>query len=119
MPVIALQIAFIAAPDATAAYSSENAAQILAREQPYRRQHLYIMDADGSHKRCLTQDARYFDQEPSWSADGRTLSFIRYDVSPESQSRSLWAIRPDGTGLTHVRSLPPKNWTCYAPHLFD
>jgi Tol biopolymer transport system component len=53
------------------------------RNDLVRRQALYIMDADGSNKRRITQHqlpATGEDTDPQWSPDGRRILFQRFNV---------------------------------------
>ncbi len=96
-------IAYIAIPDPGWVSSDKE----LSYEQQVKHQHLYLMTTDGHNKRRLTQDTGYCEEEPACSADGRKLFFVRHKIT-DDWPRSLWTIRPDGTGLTCVRSLPSK-----------
>ena len=96
------RIAYIALPDTGGWHS------VSTYEQQLKHQRLYIMAADGSHKRRLTKDMGYFEEEPSWSGDGQTLTFVRRKLTKD-QPRSLWTIRPDGTGLKLLRALPQES----------
>ena len=50
------------------------------------------MNADGSGAHQLTSDARYRDESPHWTSDGRYILFLRMD----NQNRtSLWAVQVD------------------------
>lgn len=44
---------------------------------PHEREHLYIIDADGSNERELTSGQKNADREPSFSADGKRIVFVR------------------------------------------
>jgi Tol biopolymer transport system component len=59
---------------------------------------VYLMDADGSHKRLLTR--RVSGGFPVWSPDGKAIMFSDDDDH-------LWVARPDGSGL---RKLPIRGW---------
>lgn len=56
---------------------------------------LYVMNRDGSGQTKLTNDGR--DSEPSWSADGTSILFVRGWPRP-----GLFAVKPDGTGETRL-----------------
>jgi uncharacterized repeat protein (TIGR01451 family) len=51
--------------------------------------HLYVMDADGSHRRLVAD----YGFDPSWSSDGSHIAFARGD---------LYTVRPNGTGLRRI-----------------
>jgi hypothetical protein len=47
----------------------------------------------------LTNDPRYRDEEPQWSADGSHLLFCRID---EESNQTVWLMQSDGTDLRQV-----------------
>ncbi len=51
---------------------------------------LWLMRADGSDARALTNDPALTHGPPSWSPDGRTLLFQRYD--PAEETTSVWRL---------------------------
>ena len=53
---------------------------------------LYIMNADGSDAKNLTNSKSY-NTYPAWSPDGKTIAFCRYD---EGQLPSIWTMDADG-----------------------
>ncbi len=69
---------------------------------------LFIMNADGSNKRNLTNDERFFNNWAAWSPDG---SAIIFQASNEAETGSrdiqnLFIINVDGTGLTQLTDGP-------------
>jgi Tol biopolymer transport system component len=66
---------------------------------------IWIMRADGSHKRQLTRGA--FDVEPVFSPDGRRIAFGRITgVDAQGfQLEAIYVVNADGTGLREV--VPP------------
>jgi Tol biopolymer transport system component len=60
---------------------------------------VYVMDADGSHRRQLTDNA-FDDVWLSWSPDGSRLAFS----SDREGSRDLYAMSADGSGVTRLTS---------------
>ncbi|MFN2165394.1 MAG: TolB family protein [Anaerolineae bacterium] len=54
---------------------------------------VYVVDADGSHLRRLT-DYPGNDGLPAWSPDGQWLAF----VSDQGGQWAIWAVRADGSG---------------------
>jgi TolB protein len=70
---------------------------------------LYVMRADGTHVRRLTQrgtrirgDHRFQDRGPTWSPTGRRIAFERQDNS--TGRHAIWTVRLDGT---HYRRITP------------
>jgi Tol biopolymer transport system component len=67
------------------------------RDGPY---HIYLMDADGSHRRALTAGPNE-DRHPAWSANGRS---ILYD-SADNTHQDIWSVdvaNGSRRQLTHV-----------------
>jgi Tol biopolymer transport system component len=64
--------------------------------------HIYVMDADGTHTRRLT-DTDQEDEHPSWSADGKTIVFSREGAIFEIPSAGGNAHRV-GRGLGNARN---------------
>jgi serine/threonine protein kinase len=62
---------------------------------------LYLIKADGSARRQLTDDPAK-DRGATWSPDGREIAFY----SDRSGSYEIWSIRPDGSGLRQVTDTP-------------
>jgi TolB protein len=63
---------------------------------------LWIADADGSHRRQLTNPAEQFDGSPSWSPDGKRIVFAR---SSPSSPGALFTI-PAAGGVPRSLRLP-------------
>ena len=59
------------------------------------------MNADGSRKRNLTPD-RGFDDNPTWSPDGRRIAFLRVTGSYRHHGYHLYAVNADGSGLRNL-----------------
>lgn len=59
---------------------------------PHDANDIYVMDADGSNLRQLT-DSDAYEQNPQWSPNGEWIVFTR--ISPGTCS--LWRMRPDGS----------------------
>ena len=69
---------------------------------PFNRQsEIYVMNADGSRKRNLTPD-RGFDDNPTWSPDGRRIAFLRVTGSYRHHGYHLYAVNADGSGLRNL-----------------
>ena len=67
---------------------------------------LSVMDADGSHRRQLTQLSRPTsseDGEPVWSPDGKRIAFVRLNSTATPRNKhAIFVINVDGTGLRRV-----------------
>jgi serine/threonine protein kinase/Tol biopolymer transport system component len=77
---------------------------------------VFIVNADGTRVRQLTNDAAR-DRGVTWSPDGGTLYFY----SNRENAYHIWSIRADGSGLTRVTSEADlrriKARNIYTPHL--
>lgn len=88
--------------------------QIAFVVQGGRRGEVYVMDAEGRHKRRLvtfTQHRLDALGGPAWSPDGRMLFFQRQEYCC---GNSLFVVNSDGTGLTRLersRSLAGSLWS--------
>jgi Tol biopolymer transport system component len=89
--------------DNQAAYSPDGSLIGFVRStNGFGSSHLWIMDADGSNARALTEDVRYKDTAVLWSPDGRYILFGRYPTQGGGSGPELW-IADVRTG--RVRSL--------------
>ncbi len=59
---------------------------------------IWVMQPDGTGKRQLTNDPKFRDERPQWSANGDYLLFARLQ---EDQAH-LWLMRSDGSDLKQV-----------------
>jgi dipeptidyl aminopeptidase/acylaminoacyl peptidase len=89
--------------DTTPAYAPSGASLALARKSldiknwtPGRQ--LWIMQADGSDPRQLTNDPSYNYYDFAWSPDGDQLAFVRFNQTAMTEPPELWTINPDGSG---------------------
>ena len=64
------------------------------------REDVFVMRADGSDRRQLTDDD-HRDRGATWTADGERILFY----STRSGSYQVWSIRPDGSDLTQLTNL--------------
>ena len=64
---------------------------------------LYVMNADGSNVRKLTQ-ARGWDGVPAWSPDGEHIAFV--SDREDKENGGIWLIAPDGTGPRRLNDRP-------------
>lgn len=60
---------------------------------------IYVIDADGSHRRRLTY-SKADDRNPDWSADGTRIAFASNRNYPTTESSEIYSVRPDGSCLT-------------------
>lgn len=72
---------------------------------------LYIMNADGSNCRVLS-DSKVSEYSPQWRPDGKKIGFL----CAESGSMQIWEINPDGTGREQISNEPDDiNGFLYSP----
>ena len=67
---------------------------------------LTLINPDGTDQHTITDRG----SQASWSADGSTIYFTRYD---NFINEGIWSIHPDGSGLTRVTE--PKQWWDISP----
>lgn len=65
-----------------------------------------IMRSDGSEQRAVTDD-RNINSKPEWSRDGTLILFHRFELGGDRWR--LFAIRPDGSGLSELAKGAPGN----------
>jgi Tol biopolymer transport system component len=65
---------------------------------------LYVMNADGSHLRRITNDKKdnIASFGPSWTHDGRGLVFASNRADPQRRKFEVYKINLDGTGLERI-----------------
>lgn len=68
----------------------------LARWTPGRQ--LWLMDADGTGARQLTQAPFYNHYDFAWSPDGRLLVYTRFNSNTLTEPPEIWSIQADGSG---------------------
>ncbi len=77
---------------------------------PWRGPYVFVMGADGTHARQLTDPGRrYEDFNPAWSPDGHRIAFNRY--SEKRDRDAIYTMRSDGSGL---RLVTPYRMACTA-----
>jgi dipeptidyl aminopeptidase/acylaminoacyl peptidase len=64
------------------------------------RAELWVMSADGSQKRQLTNAEEAHALEPTWAPDGSVIAFSR--VFRQSPQSLLMTVNPDGSNLTTI-----------------
>ncbi len=80
--------------------------EILARDPSYFME-LYIMRADGSELRRLTDEPGY-DGGPFFSADGRRIIWRRF--AADGSAAEVYTMNVDGTGLRAITRLGKMSW---------
>jgi Tol biopolymer transport system component len=88
---------------------SEEEAKILAVNPSYFGE-LYIMRADGSEKRRLT-NAPGYDGGPFFSTDGERIVWRRFDK--EGLTADVYTIKADGTGEKRITDFGSLSWAPY------
>lgn len=72
---------------------------------------LWVVEADGSHRRRLTDSGQGIDYSPTWSPDGKRVAFRTTRGSPSRPDPSnIFVINADGSGerqLTPARGRRP------------
>jgi len=63
---------------------------------------IYVMNADGSGVTKLTDSANW-SEAPAWSPEGDLIAFLS---AAEPTDTGLYVVRPDGTGLRRLTSVP-------------
>jgi WD40 repeat protein len=86
-----------------------------SRKKDDRRCHIYVMGADGRGRPRQIVDEEILSNRPAWTPDGRWITFSNYDGE-------IRKVRPDGTGLQTILSLPGKeirglSWSPDGQHL--
>jgi pimeloyl-ACP methyl ester carboxylesterase len=70
---------------------------------------IWVMNADGSEQRNITNAPLDSDVQPTWSPDGTRIAFSRVDerrVNDERHYESdVWAINADGSGLVNLTGM--------------
>jgi Tol biopolymer transport system component len=86
-------IAYVAAPDVGHVWGGDAAKASAAQRR------IWVMNADGSDQRPLTDDPAYRDERPLWSAGGTHVLFARLD---EDGRASLWLVEAVNGALGQV-----------------
>jgi Tol biopolymer transport system component len=106
--------------DAEGSYSPDGKQIVFASErdrrpdEKRRNVELYIMNADGSHVRKLTNAPHCYNGGPFFSPDGKRVVF-RSDRKEEDRLQ-LYVINADGTGERALTDKP--NWVCWGPYWY-
>ncbi len=70
-----------------------------------RNNEIFVMNADGSQARNLTNNPARYDGWPTWSPDGRWIAFAS-GVSGQG-NHCIWTMRPDGSDLRQITGPHP------------
>jgi TolB protein len=81
--------------------------QNLRTADPPNSRALFVVNADGSGLRRLTEWSLNAGDAPDWSPDGTRILF-RAVSRAQRHSGNLYTIRPDGTGLRQLTRYPPR-----------
>jgi DNA-binding CsgD family transcriptional regulator len=110
------RIAYSSAPAASPdVWGGEDARQAGALRR------IWVVNADGTGRRQLTNDPYYRDERPLWSTDGAFILFARLDIEDKA---SVWIVPASG-GTPHklldvsrpLEPLDPPLWFGYYGHL--
>lgn len=75
-------------------------------------QEIYVMNADGSDQRNLTNDEAH-DRNPAWSPDGSKIAFSRLEPS---KSDDILTMNSDGSGVTQLtNNHVDDRWPSWSP----
>lgn len=105
----------VALEDAAPAYAPDGARLAFARKflDPERwtpGRQLWVMNADGSGARPLTDEPFYNHYDFIWSPDGERLAYVRFEETELTHPPEIWLIDPDGGNTQRVAQ------GGYAPH---
>ena len=103
------KIVFASNRRAYATELSEEDRERLERDPSYFME-LYVMDADGSNVRRLT-DAPGYDGGPFWSADGSKITWRRF--SEDGARAEIYTMNADGSGGQRLTDLGVLSWAPY------
>jgi TolB protein len=79
---------------------------------------LYVVNADGSGLRRITQASLHIGLRPDWSPDGKTILFATEPTDDTGLDSNLYTIHPDGTAprkLTHFTAAERLSGASYSP----
>ena len=113
----ASKLAYVSAPDIGSVGGGEVAKAGAAKRK------IWLINADGSGRRALTEDAAYRDEWPLWSSDGSRLLIARIDGEGAA---SVWLVDAGGSGVPAMKvadisrplgRLDPPLWFGYYGHV--
>lgn len=103
------RIAFASNRHAYATDLSAEDAERLDKDQSYFME-LYVMDADGSNVKRLT-NAPGYDGGPFWSADGTKITWRRF--SEDGARAEVFTMNADGSNERQITDLKAMSWAPY------
>lgn len=80
-------------------WSPDGAKIVFSAGAPDNRDHIYLMDTDGSNQTKIKEDGK----EPAWSPDGSKIAFVR--------GRTIFTINADGSGETPFHAGTNPDWS--------
>ena len=72
---------------------------------------IYVMDADGSNQRNLTNNDRR-DEEPSWSPDGKRIVFTSV-LNGVRRNWDIYVMDADGSNQQNLTNHRDRDWHPY------
>ena len=102
-------IAYVSGPDIGKVGGGDT-----AREGAALRR-IWLMDADGTDKRQLTDDSAYRDERPLWSPEGKHILFARIDVEDQA---TLWLVPATGGEAQRMATISGPQVSDQAPLWF-
>jgi TolB protein len=73
--------------------------------------HIYVMNADGTNLRQLTNDSLYGEYNPDWSPDGSRIAFVTNREGPTE----VYVKSADGTRQRLTTAVRPTGWPSWSP----
>ncbi len=90
--------------DASPAWSPDGEWVVFGRQLPgtVNGRQLWLIRADGSKARALTDEPFVHHGVPSWSGDGRYILFQRYDTQDPASQPGIWLLEPATGTMTEI-----------------
>jgi hypothetical protein len=74
---------------------------------------IWTMNPDGSNQVDITNTATAGEDSPSWSADGKRITYVRDAANPPFwRSTEIWVMNSDGSGQTMIGPAPTDPSMC-------